>query len=391
MKRVDSKYHFNVQWAYCLLVSILPIAANYSFFGLDIGMGTFIIAVAGMMSLLYLGRRRRISPGPLLLMYLYFMVRKIGQSSTDLILLGFALINMVRICKSDTDAPKLKRIVEDIAILNTFLVAFQVALYYATGIDLVFVNPAWLNESATLGINSGSLYRAAGMFLEPAHFSQYCSMGLLFALFPLDGQKADLKRAMLIAAGCVLTTSGIGIALVVGILGWYILFTKRRAGSRITHLLLGCFAAVLAFVALMQVEAFRLALQRVFGEVDGYNAMSGRLWAWDVTVKKMQGFDLLFGYGTDSFFEGYLTGLMHLIMEYGIIGTALLAFALVYAIAKAGGNFVTCGSIIYLGLLVVADVSSVYAMVFFMGLVYSSACSTRSRQLAERWKRDQAY
>ena len=62
---------------------------------------------------------------------------------------------------------------------------------------------------------------------------------------------------------------------------------------------------------------------------------------------------------------------MQIIMNYGIIGLFLLILSFLYAINKNHSNFIFLGSIIYLGLMTVADVVSVYSMVFYTGIIYS--------------------
>lgn len=355
----------------CFLLAILPISASYKFFDFNIGLGTALIGIFSIYSVLsILSSKTIIIPLFILVQYCYFIIRKLGYY-TDITLLLASLISMFTICQGKINHSKLRNIIEIIALINSFLLFIQVFFHYIAGVNINYIIINWLNESSQVGSNTGSLYRPSALFLEPAHFAQYCSIALLSTLFPITGKRVKYVRAFLISAGILLTTSGIGIVLSVGILGWYILFTKRKNGSKIIYLFFGILSATIAGIILYQIPFIKLSITRIFGKVDGYNALSGRLWAWNVTIKKMTGHTLIFGYGTDRFFDGYLTGLMQIIMNYGIIGLILLILSFLYAINKNHNNFIFLGSIIYLGLIIVADVVSVYSMVFYTGIIYT--------------------
>ena len=340
----------------------------YSFFGLGIGFGVFLLCVSSTISLLYITLGKKyISIFPVCITYLYYIVRK-QDYFADQLLFIVAIINVVGFCYGSLNALKINRTIVFISLLNTMLVIIQVILHYSIGFDLSIVNESLLHTGIQAGhLGGGTLFRPSGFFLEPSHFAQYASMSLI-SLLLIDVDNSKITKALFITAGCLLTTSGIGIFLVMIIWGWYGLLVKKINFFRIIKFTL---LATGIIIILLQFSFIDLAIERVFGEVDGYNAIDGRLWAWGPAIGPMDGNILVFGYGTSTFFDGYLTGLMQIIVQFGIVGIVLFTLPFIYISVHSRKTYVVLGSVVYCGLMLVASVSNVYSMVFYTGLVFS--------------------
>lgn len=360
----------DLQDIYALTIASLPILGLYGFLGFSFGLGVVLISFTGLISVFFFvnSRNKGMSILPILITYLYFIIRKQGQY-TDQLLLIMALINITGFCYSGLNSSKIKKFILYIAMLNVLLVIIQTVLHYSVGYNMSFINESFLKDGVNAGTFGGTLFRPSGLFLEPAHFSEYCLMALVSLLFPEEEKKPNLMTAFFISIGCLLTTSGIGIFYVAAIWGWFVLFTKRKSGTRILYLLLWSILGLIIIVILIQIPFFRLAIQRVFGKVDGYNAINGRLWAWDSVIGKMEGAVLIWGYGSSAFFKGYMTGLMQIIVQYGLAGVVIFTIPFIYCSIHARTNYVILSSLTYCSLMIVANLSSVYSMVFYSGIV----------------------
>lgn len=374
MKEEKLIIRFSIKNIHTLIIALVPILGLYRFLGFDIGLGVILVSITGAITIFRLmtSGKAELSFGLIVITYLYYIIRKSGYYSDQLFLI-MAMINIVGFCFNSIDSVKLRKYIEAVAMINSFLVILQAFSHYVLGFNLILVNETLLNEGVQLASINGTLYRPSALFLEPAHFAEYCAIALISVLFPNDNGRAKLKKAVFITIGCLLTTSGIGIAIVLGIFGWYVLFTRRKHRTKIIYLVLWAFIIAIVAVFLFQIPFFRLAIQRVFGEVDGYNAFRGRFWAWDIVIGQMKGSTLLWGYGSPDFFKGYMTGIMQIIVQYGVAGLILFSFLFLYVSLKGRTNYIVIGSVVYCGMMIVANLTSAYSMIFYTSVVYSQA------------------
>lgn len=378
LKATDKVYHF--------CIGLLPVLCLLNFPILNISFGTVLLVAFIPHSMLFLLKNQKtdnyIGVIPFLLLYVYLIVRSDANMASIFLSIA-ALINIWGMLKGSIKTKEIRRIIEIYALVNVALVLLQTLVYYSFHYKIHYI-PRFLvhsqfQESYAFRDEPG-LYRPSALFLEPSHFSQYCCFALISVLFPAEEGKADLKTAFAIAVGCVLTTSGMGIALTAGIFGWYIMLCDVKKGSKIVPFLKWLPVLAIAVVVLLQIPFFQSALQRVFTEEEGYNAISGRTKQWSKAIGPMSGGTLLFGYGGSADYPFYLNGLADTIYKYGIVGVALEGFCFLYLMLKKVANFTWCCCISFIILFCVAHLTSYFTQVFYYGIVIADAVSGHDKR-----------
>lgn len=310
------------------------------------------------------------------LLYLYFCLRSGGMLNT--IILSFAtLVHICGMLCGSVQVEKIRRILVTYAMISVGLVVIQTAAYYLLKWRIQFLPQVFVHkqfrESYIFREEEG-LFRPSALFLEPSHFVQYCCFAIISALFPTEG-KADLERAAVIAVGCILTTSGMGIALTCGIAVWYLVVEYLVKGKikNYTPKQIAIFAGIgiVGLFLVMQIPFVKAALQRIFSSVDGYNAVVGRLGLWK--IRDALGTNeigvLLFGYNNTAEYGYYLTGLIDTIYKFGIVGLLLEISCFGWLMYRKRSNYVWGTCLAFLCLFVVAHLTSFFVQMFYFGLV----------------------
>lgn len=364
----------NVRSLYSVIIALIPVIMIFNVPVLNIGFSTLLLGLFAPFALLrYSSGKRLVGILPFLVLFGYFIYRSVG-SLMNQFLLVIVLIHVYGAIQGSLKLHVMRKTIETVAVIGTACVILQTAVYYLLSLRFTFLIPGLILEENQeiiyefLGAKD-AMFRPSAFFLEPSHYAQYCCVALLSTLFPEGERKADIKKAVWILLGCLLTTSGMGIALCAGIFGWYVLFTRRKKGTKLVSLIGWSIAIVAAFFVLMQFDFFANALQRVFGEVDGYNAIWGRTLFWDQYIGSMKGSELWIGKGVIEMPEDYMTGLMELIYCYGYVGVAFLFAVFVYLFAKGHNNMTRCLCVMYCGLMFIANIFSFLPMTFWMSIV----------------------
>ena len=348
--------------------------------GLNISLGTVILVGFTPYSLYYLLKgirtKRNASPFFFFIFYLYLIFRS-DANAMRIILCIAAFVNLAGQMAGAIKVEKIRSVVEGFAVLNAVLLFIQVLSFYILHITIQYIPRDLIYEEYRNSwvFNSVSgLYRPSALFLEPSHFSQFCIFALISTLFPHNGI-VNKKRAMIIGAGCVLTTSGMGIALTVGVVAWYIFLNRERLDRKILIILKWIPVGIIGLLILSRMSFFQTALQRVFSNVEGYNAISGRTHNWDDAIGSMKGQLLWLGYGDSYNYRWYLTGLADSIYKYGVVCIILEGLCFVYLMLKKRTNFVWLCSIVFAVLFCVAHITNFASQVFYFGFILSEVCA----------------
>ena len=365
---VEEVYHFCVALMPILYLINVPI--------LDISLGTVLLFVFIPHSIIYIYEgikklKGGVSVIPFLLFYAYIISRADGGMAR-IMLCSAVFINIWGIMYGSIKIQKICKIIEGFALINLVLILMQILCHYIFRVNIQYIPQSIIHSefqgsyvfSGTSGMN-----RPSSLFLEPSHYSQYCCFAIISALFPSTG-KANLKKALLIAAGCIMTTSGMGIMLSFGIFAWYIFLNQGNKGvSKVISAFKWCVIIVIILIILLQIPFFQDALKRVFLELDGYNAIRGRLGQWGSAIRPMRGKTLLMGYGDKADYPYYLAGLADTIYKYGVICVALEFYCFLYLMFKKKENYVWCCSAVFLILFCFAHLTSVYVQIFYFGII----------------------
>ena len=367
-------------WIYHWCIGLMPVLYIYNVPALNISVGTALLLLLLPVPLFYVYRgleqgRHTLKGLPFFLFYTYLMIRYAG-SAVNIVLCMAAFLHIWGFTFGSLRIEKVRSVLELFALVNLALILLQYVAYYGLHKPFVYLPRQLLHEQFR---ESGAfkpiegLYRPTSLFLEPAHYAQYCCFSLISALFPADNGKPDLKKAALISLGIILTTSGMGILLTFGILLWYTAFNRWKKGSAIIKILKWIPAVIVGVLILLAFPFFRTALTRVFGQFNGYNAIRGRTHNWGSSVGLMRGKDLLLGYGYDAKFSYYLAGLPDTIYKFGVTAVVLEFFCFAYPMCKKISNYTWCCSIVFMVLFVVAHMTGFFIQVFYMGIIIADA------------------
>lgn len=375
---VSSKLRINIQIIYSGILALLPILMYVNVPGVNLGLGTVLLIAFSPYALFRsIKFRKEIRELPFFLVLGYILVRSMDEIAS-VIFVVLILIHIHGALNNSIDIGVVRKVMQAVAVLGTYCVIIQLAFYYVLGIRFSFLPSFLVAEEFQYYYSTaiGSIYRPSAFFLEPSHYAQYICISLLFTFFPENAGKVEKNKVFWIILGCLLTTSGMGIVLCIGVCGWYLLFNRMRAGKKIIYIAIGFFVAIIAFVLLMQVPFFALSVQRIFGEVDGYNAIEGRTWLWEGYIGAMSAGEKIIGRGVSNIPEGYMTGVMHMIYCYGYIGLSLLVSVYVYLFIKTRSTVSRCLCVMYIGMLMVANLVGYIYLMFWICIIVSTRRKT---------------
>ena len=370
---------------YTLCVALLPVLCLLNVPVVNISLGTVLLllfapyAIVRIMMALKDGRPR-ITAFFFFLFYLYLIFRADGSVS-QMVLCAATFFHLWGIACGSVKTEKLRRYVELYALLNAALLLLQVLLYYGVHIKLPFLPASLFHRDfrqSWVFRNEPGLYRPSALFLEPSHFAQYCCFALISFLFPRKG-KPNLIKAGFIALGCVLSTSGMGIAMVCAIFAWYFLVSRVKLESKLFYVFLFTPLVLLGLFLILRLPFVQTALRRVFSNVDGYNAVRGRTGQWSRAIAPMAGTDLWFGYGNSADYPYYLAGLADTIYKFGLIGTLLEFACFLHLMFRKFDRYIWCCCLVFLALFYVAHLTSFYSQIFYLGLAAAEAVASLRR------------
>ena len=343
---------------YAILIALLLPLMMYQAPIFDFGMSTALVAVsmiwAGLVILIRFQNIRFDLIWPILLYFLYAVLKNSGV----MILLGIAcMVHIVAISAGGVDSKTLRKTMELVAILASCIVLFQTLWYYVTGvhIPMIYFNGMMDDMMESYGVRvmfgaiGNGLYRPSAFFLEPAHFSEYCSMALASVFFR---EEVSIPKAVLISAGIIATTSGMGIVLVAALWGMYFLVLNSNATieKKVTNTLVMIVVVAIVLFALTRIDSFNAAVGRLFSTDDSRSALEGRTFWWDTYIANRSAYNWVFGAGINSVPDVYFTGFMALLYGYGLVGTAFFFLSLVVMFFRTKSWFVRTLLIMYGGL-----------------------------------------
>lgn len=179
-----------------------------------------------------------------------------------------------------------------VAMCGGICIIAQAICYYAFGFHLQLVitellleeSSAWIRLAQTgiIGVNGrpSAFYRPSAFFLEPSHMFLYFIPNLFLLLLTPEMNPVKRISAVILSVGLILSTSGMGIALVVGVWLLQLGFSDGKENLlRFVHLfrkknILRCIAFVLVFLVIAAALPFlRYSILRIFVGGQAVNAM----------------------------------------------------------------------------------------------------------------------
>lgn len=347
--------HRQLKKMMALLLALCPFFRHYNLFGINVAILVIICASAWMtiinlQSKKYSLMNQFAGISIVIFMFIYALIDAMivhidsdAQliSSLRQIVLFFMMIIVSVNCFLDVEMRSLHNFcVENISIIMSIVIVLQYALFYGFGVSLGHER-AFLFPFQNLFIESvknylgqsymviDGLFRPSAFFLEPAHYSQYCILGLA-SLFSTEKNFLTVKK-VIISIGIFMTTSGIGIASVLAVWVLALYFENKKITSNhiikivVSTILMAAFFTVLY----LTVPIFQSSVNRVIAPGDGYNAFEGRLGSRFLIVT-LQGVSFVFGKGFKNIptwgsldTPYFMTGIVELMYCQGILGMVI--------------------------------------------------------------------
>ena len=367
---------------YYMLIALIPVFTMYKVPFIGISMASIIFMITG--SYVILGYSYRINSYKLtliLLWGLYYLWVITKSEMASQITSVFMILHLFEIMRRKDSHDILRRTVESVSVLAFFVVSIQYFFHLITGFHIPMIFMPFCTDSvkATYSdlIISGfspisMMYRPSAFFLEPSHYTQYCIFGLLSCMCR-EKTRVNFRNAVIITAGIIITTSGMGIALSFSLWIWkYIFDQKTPITKRLKQTIIASFGMGVVFAVLMLIPNFSRAIIRIFDTKSSIGSITGRTLAWKVVFEGKELTDLVWGYGDAALTQKYyLTGLMKVLYSYGVIGFCLLIVAIIAVFLRAGKYGRMC-CLLYIAFLPFTDQIGFIGTIFMLGMAVST-------------------
>jgi len=320
---------------------------------------TSLLAVVALIRLLV--RKIRFDAGFLFLVFYGVYASFIhGLNATYLMREMVQLVVYLAVINGLFDIKILLSYCRKIAICATILIIIQYFCYYVLGFHLQLVAISLLENSAsqwfdlvrtgTIGVTGTrlSFYRPSAFFLEPSHFAIYCIPVIVTTLFSRTGdEKRERKIALFVSLGVLLSTSGMGIGIVVMCWAIYLGFFYGQKGEARTiklkkllsvrSIALIIFFLIVLAVLYTSVPFFRHSVRRIFFSEGNASltAIEGRTITGRRSLKMLHGIRRFIGYGDFYNIGGWNMAAFYFVtFRFGWVGTALFYSFYVYSLFK---------------------------------------------------------
>ena len=366
-------------------LSLIEVVSMYKSFIVDVSLSSAILVFLSLISIVIILRyHKKIDYRFIFCLFLYYSWVIIKSNSFYRVISVIALLNLVAISiKPDNDLT-FRKMLEYIALLASFCVTIQTIVFYFLGKHIPMIIESFCTSSVRVqyhnAISTGlvqGMYRPCAFFLEPAHYTECCIMGLLSLL---SYERTNIRRSVIISIGIVLTTSGMGIVLTFCLWVWKYFLGASNISivKRIKNVAGIILVLIVSLLILSRFPFFENAINRMFDSNSSVGALHGRTIYWDTFFKGKKFTDFIWGFGYEELPEVYFTGFMSIIYCYGIVGYVFLLL-FVGRVFLSGERFEKMVCILFVGLMFVSNVTNFLYVVFVLGLASSQM---RTKQLA---------
>jgi hypothetical protein len=357
---------------YTYILALLPLLANYKLFALDsnrmITIGLFLIIILIPLEFGFaISKPKRIK---LNLLFIIFCIYFLFRADFTVYYIAYVTSFFWGICgglSNLLDREKHRKIIIYVSLFAACSVILQTIVHKLAGIHIPMNIPGLISSEEYQSLiltamdSTTQLYRPSAFFLEPAHFCQYTVVGLVLLIDHEKQYKYFFIYEIIISIGMILTTSGMGIVLMLGAWGWK--FLKQCSLSKIAmqRTLIGIMAAMLTILIASDFPIVQKIWSRINGS-SGYNAIGGRIFAAYWLFPTMTERQWLMGVGYSNRPDYYMTGFIQFIYCLGIIGLTLFITSFFYGYFRKtqDAKIIT---IVYIALMFISsNVSSISIM-----------------------------
>lgn len=284
---------------------------------------------------------------PLILMSIYEICNH-GTGISEIAREALLTAYFIAAASGAIDLKYFRKIAACIALVAGALLVVQYICYYILGFHLQLAAVSLLDSSAEQWVQlvqTGRIsvtgkemrfYRPSAFFLEPSHIALYCFPSLAAVILDEKFDRRHIAAAVLLSLGILLSTSGMGIGMVFGLWGVWLLRKLMGKGSireQLKRVLqpksLIWLGGAAAFVLLLYIgiEPFRMSVNRIFYNPDGSNAITGRMGTGITAIRGMSGLEIWFGKSkwgnvhnwnmAGFFYTFYTQGCFGMLLSYG--------------------------------------------------------------------------
>ena len=338
---------------------------------------------------------------PLILFYLYTILIR----DFNFMRLGYVLLlSWIFICVSNgsINISYFFKCATKIAILATIAIIIQFIAHNILGrtIDfrplslLVTQQNIWVRNSVNFGV-AGYMFRPSGFFLEPSHFFLYSFPIITVLLLSVNRDKTNLRTALFISLGLLLTTSGMGIAVLVGLWTLYFLVYKKANDYTFNNILkiisvrsvvIVLLLIIVFFFAYQSIPFIQSAVDRVFYEDETNNAIEGRVRLVKDYVSGISGRAVWFGTPISELddLDFNIPGFFATYIKWGIFGLLFSYWFYLQGLFKLKGPYFWLTLIIVVISYFTAHTHGTFYMLYFvmflMNGYYESSISSSIEQ-----------
>ena len=320
---------------------------------------------------------------PLLLFYLYTIIIR----DFNFMRLGYVLLlSWIFICVSNgsINISLFFKYAIRIAQLATIAIIIQYIFYYLFGRTIDFrplsllttQENIWVRTSSTFG-EADFMFRPSGFFLEPSHFFLYSFPIITVLLLSVERDKQCIKTALFLSLGLLLSTSGMGIAVLTGLWMLYFLVYKKASDYSFNNVLniisirsvvVLLLLTILFFFAYRSIPFIQSAVDRIFYENETSNAIDGRVRLVSDYVKGITGRAVWFGTPISELddLEFNIPGFFATYIKWGIFGLLLSYWFYLQGLFKLKGPYFWLTLIIVVISYFTAHTHGTFYMLYFV-------------------------
>lgn len=350
-----------------LLVAVSPILQHYIGFYKNAGFSVLIIAFF----LLSLRSVPDIKNGidlsslkpilPLLLFEAYTVLDRSFQISRVMYVLFFIWV-FICISIGALNVKYFFKYATAIVSIAAFLLVVQYISHYIFDCTInmrafsliVDQNSIWIKHSLMKN-RASRMYRPSAFFIEPSHLFLYSFSILCMLLLSPGMTKWRMKKAIIVTLALLMSTSGMGIFVAIGLWGLYFTAFRGYTGSNRKlsefftrkNLQIALVFVLAIVVAYFTIPIFHNSIKRVFFSANGSSAIAGRLERANEYVKEITGSAILFGTpNVAGELDFNLAGLYATYIKWGIVGIALTYWYYLQGLFKLKGAYFWYSAII---------------------------------------------
>lgn len=260
-------------------------------------------------------------------------------------------------------------------IVNVLFLLTQYVSYYIWGTALHgFIRGIPLYDSSYETLDYSKIYHAflrpSGLFLEPAHCARFLLIGLCCSFF----KPRKKITPIIISFGVILTTSGQGLLILVGIWGLYILnilFKSKSIIQRRNWVLAIVIVVPLLLICFSQFSVVQNTVRRITS--GGSLFTNGATQARFGTIKYAFGRGFLVslfgsGYGSVPYNGAWMSGITYILFGSGLLGLLIILSLILNCIRN--GNLCSKYVSILISILLISDDSfNNYIIIVFLSLM----------------------